>query len=32
LFERDQESGKLTLLQSNVTVPEAVCVKFLHYK
>jgi 6-phosphogluconolactonase len=30
LFQRDESSGKLTLLQSQVQVPEAVCVKFLH--
>lgn len=29
LFKRDRESGKLTLLQSNVSVPFPVCVKFL---
>lgn len=29
LFERDIETGKLTLLQSDVTVPDPVCVKFL---
>jgi 6-phosphogluconolactonase len=30
LFARDAETGKLTLLQSDVKVPYAVCVKFLH--
>jgi 6-phosphogluconolactonase len=30
LFARDTETGKLTLLQSDVVVPEPVCVKFLH--
>ncbi|MGG3797899.1 lactonase family protein [Metabacillus fastidiosus] len=30
LYERDIESGKLTLLQSDVTVPDPVCVKFLN--
>jgi 6-phosphogluconolactonase len=30
LFARDTETGKLTLLQSDVTVPDPVCVKFLH--
>jgi 6-phosphogluconolactonase len=30
LYKRDKESGKLTLLQSDVTVPYPVCVKFLH--
>lgn len=30
LFARDLETGKLTLLESNVTVPYPVCVKFLH--
>lgn len=29
LFSRDQETGKLTQLDSEVAVPEAVCVKFL---
>lgn len=29
LFSRDQETGKLTKLPSEVQVPEAVCVKFL---
>jgi 6-phosphogluconolactonase len=29
LFRRDETSGKLTLLQSQVQVPEPVCVKFL---
>lgn len=29
LFARDQETGKLTQLDSEVAVPEAVCVKFL---
>ncbi|NHM29459.1 lactonase family protein [Neobacillus terrae] len=31
LYARDQETGKLTLLQSDVTVPYPVCVKFLNY-
>ena len=30
LFERDKETGKLSLLQSNVAVPSPVCVKFLN--
>jgi len=30
LFERDLTTGRLTLLQSGVPAPEAVCVKFLH--
>ncbi|MGG3802605.1 lactonase family protein [Metabacillus fastidiosus] len=30
LYERDIKSGKLTLLQSDVTVPDPVCVKFLN--
>lgn len=30
LFERDRTTGRLTLLQSGVPAPEAVCVKFLH--
>lgn len=29
LFSRNQETGKLTQLDSEVAVPEAVCVKFL---
>jgi 6-phosphogluconolactonase len=29
LFARDKETGKLSLLQSDITVPYAVCVKFL---
>lgn len=32
LFERDQETGKLTQLDSEVKVPETVCVKFLATK
>lgn len=32
LFSRDQETGKLTQLDSEVAVPEAVCVKFLKTK
>ncbi|PKG22027.1 lactonase family protein [Niallia nealsonii] len=31
LFERNQVSGKLTLLQTDVHAPEPVCVKFLNY-
>jgi len=30
LYARDPETGILTLLQKDVPVPEAVCVKFLH--
>jgi 6-phosphogluconolactonase len=30
LYSRDTETGKLTLLQSDVIVPDPVCVKFLH--
>ncbi|PLT29066.1 lactonase family protein [Peribacillus deserti] len=30
LYERDETSGKLTVLQSDVTVPYPVCVKFLN--
>ncbi|MFT0801842.1 lactonase family protein [Bacillus swezeyi] len=30
LFERDQKTGRLSLLQSEVPAPEAVCVKFLN--
>lgn len=29
LFSRNKETGKLNLLQSNITVPDPVCVKFL---
>ena len=32
LFSRDQETGKLTNLNSEVAVPETVCVKFLATK
>lgn len=31
LFERDEESGRLSLLQKDIKAPEAICVKFLHY-
>jgi 6-phosphogluconolactonase len=31
LFSRDEETGRLTLLQSDVKVPDPVCVKFLNY-
>jgi 6-phosphogluconolactonase len=31
LYARDKETGKLTLLQSDVEIPDPVCVKFLHY-
>ncbi|SDY25318.1 6-phosphogluconolactonase [Evansella caseinilytica] len=31
LFKRDGETGKLTLLNADITVPHAVCVKFLNY-
>lgn len=30
LFSRDKLTGKLTLLQSDILVPEPVCVKFLN--
>ncbi len=30
LFERDKETGRLTVLPSTVSVPYPVCVKFLH--
>lgn len=30
LFSRDHQTGKLTVIQSDVLVPEPVCVKFLH--
>jgi 6-phosphogluconolactonase len=29
LFSRDESTGKLTLLKSDITVPHPVCVKFL---
>lgn len=32
LFSRNQETGKLTQLDSEIAVPEAVCVKFLETK
>lgn len=32
LFGRDENTGKLTLLQSDAYVPYPVCVKFLHVK
>ncbi|MFZ7942318.1 MULTISPECIES: lactonase family protein [Bacillaceae] len=32
LFSRDDASGKLTLIQSDIPVPYPVCVKFLHVK
>ncbi|MCM3408630.1 lactonase family protein [Metabacillus litoralis] len=32
LFARDTESGKLSLLDSQVSVPDPVCVKFLNVK
>jgi 6-phosphogluconolactonase len=31
LYARDEGTGKLTLLQSDVAVPYPVCVKFLNY-
>lgn len=31
LYVRDTETGKLSLLQSDVAVPYPVCVKFLNY-
>lgn len=30
VFERDQETGKLTLKQADIKAPEVVCVKFLN--
>ena len=32
LFERNKETGKLTVLQKDIYAPEAVCVKFLYDK
>lgn len=31
LYKRNPETGRLTLLQSDIMVPYPVCVKFLHY-
>jgi 6-phosphogluconolactonase len=31
LYARDQGTGKLTLIQSDIAVPYPVCVKFLNY-
>lgn len=31
IFSRDAQSGKLTLLKSDIKVPDPVCVKFLNY-
>jgi 6-phosphogluconolactonase len=31
LYSRNTETGKLTLWQSDVKVPDPVCIKFLHY-
>lgn len=31
LYSRDVETGRLTLLQSDIKVPDPVCVKFLNY-
>ena len=31
LYSRDEETGRLTVLQSDVKVPDPVCVKFLNY-
>jgi 6-phosphogluconolactonase len=31
LYSRDKETGRLTLLDSEVKVPDPVCVKFLNY-
>ncbi|MCQ6278869.1 lactonase family protein [Bacillus sp. EB600] len=30
LYARNTETGKLTLLQSDVNVPDPICIKFLH--
>ncbi|GHH97724.1 lactonase family protein [Neobacillus kokaensis] len=30
LYRRDEESGRLTLIDSNIAVPYPVCIKFLH--
>ncbi|MFB8735355.1 beta-propeller fold lactonase family protein [Bacillus sp. SL00103] len=29
LYKRDKETGRLTVLQSDISVPHPVCVKFL---
>ncbi len=31
LYSRDEFSGRLTLITSDITVPYGVCVKFLNY-
>jgi len=31
LYSRDKETGRLTLLDSEVKIPDPVCVKFLNY-
>jgi 6-phosphogluconolactonase len=31
LYSRDEETGRLTLLHSDIKVPDPVCVKFLNY-
>ncbi|MFB1051611.1 lactonase family protein [Paraliobacillus sp. JSM ZJ581] len=31
LYQRDEQTGRLTALQTDVVAPEAVCVKFLNY-
>ncbi len=30
IYKRDPESGKLTLMQSDIQIPHPVCIKFLH--
>jgi 6-phosphogluconolactonase len=30
IYKRDPESGRLTLLQSDIQLPHPVCIKFLH--
>ncbi|MEH7299512.1 lactonase family protein [Neobacillus drentensis] len=32
LYSRDEETGKLALIQSDIVVPYPVCVKFLHVR
>ena len=32
LYARDEGTGKLNLITSDIAVPYPVCVKFLHYR
>ncbi len=31
IYRRNVETGKLTLLQNDISVPHPICIKFLHY-